>query len=48
MEGKGGVRRGEEKEKREGGGEGAITRTGPSMVLQLVLQSKWVILILGD
>ena len=48
MEGKAGVRRREGKEKREGGGEGAITRTGPSMVLQLVLQSKWVILILGD
>ena len=48
VKGKGGVRRGEGKEKREGGGEGAITRTGPSMVLQLVLQSKWVILILGD
>ena len=48
VEGKEGVRRGEGKEKREGRGEGAITRTGPSMVLQLVLQSKWVILILGD
>ena len=48
MKGKGGVRRGEGKEEREGGGKGAIKRTGPSMVLQLVLQSKWVILILGD
>ena len=48
MEGKGGVRRGEGKEKREGRGEGAIKRTGPGMVLQIVLQSKWVILILGD
>ena len=36
MKGKGGVRRGEGKEEREGGGEGAIKRIGPSMVLQLV------------
>ena len=36
VKGKGGVRRGEGKEEREGGGEGAIKRTGPSMVLQLV------------
>ena len=36
MKGKGGVRRGEGKEEREGGGKGAIKRTGPSMVLQLV------------
>ena len=34
MKGKGGVRRGEGKEEGEGGG--AIKRTGPSMVLQLV------------
>ena len=39
VEGKGGVRRGEGKEKRV---------DGPGMVLQIVLQSKWVILILGD
>ena len=36
VKGKGGVRRGEGKEEREGGGEGAIKRIGPSMVLQLV------------
>ena len=49
--GSGRERRSEEgrgKGKERGRGEGAIARTGPSMVLQLVLQSKWVILILGE
>ena len=48
MEAKGGVRRGEGEEERKGGGEGAIMRTDPSMVVQLVLHSKWSIFILGE
>ena len=49
--GSGRERRSEEgrgKGKERGMGKGSYYKDGPGMVLQIVLQSKWVILILGD